>query len=204
MLLWSKPGQANKARVVSSVGFSTKKMLSLRPLVFLCVAAFVVDCWIATYPMDHSDCEEVTVPLCSGSDMKYNSTRLPNHIGYTDQGAIRRFTEQKELKNLVNTKCSADLMFFLCATLVPICVNNVQFAYPPMVRPCRNLCENVYQDCIASMRTLNFQWPTNLNCSDLPDHATGMCIGPTAFATTKPNAKATGKLKGKPISVAFS
>ena len=173
-------------------------MVLFRLLFLLCLATDAVECWNQFYPIDHPDCEAVAVPLCS--NMKYNLTRLPNHIGYTDQTAIRLFTEQKNLKNLVNTKCSPDLVFFLCTTLVPICVNSNQFAAPPMVRPCRDLCENVYNNCIASMQTLNFKWPTNLNCSDLPYHATGMCIRPRSFFATKPNPKAATRLKGRPIS----
>lgn len=167
-------------------------MIAVRLFSTLCLGVLLVKSWVPTYPADYQSCQKITVPLCQGSGMKYNLTRLPNHIGHTDQAAIRHFTEQNELTYLVSTKCSSDLVFFLCATLVPICVNDRRFQTPPMAPPCRNLCEKVYNDCISSMRKRKFLWPRNLKCSGLPNHATGMCIEPNSFVTVKGAVKVRG------------
>ena len=53
----------------------------------------------------------------------------------------------------------------------------------PMVPPCRNLCESVYNECIQTIRMLNVSWPGMLNCSGLPDHDEGICIAPNAFVS---------------------
>ena len=75
-------------------------------------------------PIYHEDvCEAIRVPLCQSNVTKYSITRLPNIMGYMNQDPIIRFTEQQDFLDLIATNCSEHLVFFLCASLVPICVN---------------------------------------------------------------------------------
>ncbi|XP_028393723.1 secreted frizzled-related protein 3-like [Dendronephthya gigantea] len=152
--------------------------------------------WQTSYPYDRrAKCEKIVVPLCRTNESKYDQTRLPNFFAIPDQFNVQLFTEKPKIQELVKTKCSEDLVFFLCSVLLPICISE---SSSTMVPPCRSLCENVYRDCIQSITRLNFTWPGNLNCSGLPDHNEGICIAPNAFVgttTPMPTTPAPQQLK---------
>lgn len=160
--------------------------LHLFPTLFLCASAS--SGWPTTYPYEsQTKCEKITVPLCRTNESKYDQTRLPNFISFTNQARIKYFTQQTQLQELVKTRCSRDLVFFLCSVLTPICISDANAGdsgrADPMVPPCRSLCKRVYNDCIQSIQKLNFSWPGSLNCSGLPDHNEGVCITPAAFVS---------------------
>lgn len=148
--------------------------------------------WSKCYPPYLPNCQKITVPLCRGNTSKYDRTRLPNFFGYSSQYQVQLFTEQSIIQTLVNNKCSRDIVFFLCAVLLPICVNPNDKDDPscrPIIPPCRSLCEIIYNDCAPSLRRFNETWPVQLNCSSLPYRNEGMCIDPTAFVSTKKGKK---------------
>ena len=179
-------------------------MVTLWLLLPLISCVVVADAWPTTYPYDSkTKCQKITVPLCSGNASKYDQTRLPNFISFTNQRQVELFTKQTQIQELVKTKCSKDVVFFLCSVLLPICISESKGTdgkmISPMVPPCRSLCENVYNDCIQSIRMLNFSWPGKLNCSGLPDHNEGICISPDAFVRSTP-IPAPYKLTGQCIS----
>ena len=166
-----------------------RKMMSIfcRVVHLLLVSVLAVNAWTTPlwYPPDSQmKCQIITVPMCRTNTSKYDKTRLPNFLGFTNQDQVQNFTENKQMQKLVQTKCSKDIVFFLCSVMVPICIPE-SFMKDVMVPPCRSLCQNVYSDCIQSIKRLNATWPGNLNCSGLPDHNEGMCITPNAFVTPK-------------------
>lgn len=178
-------------------------MVLLWLLFFTLTNGYVVTAWRTSYE-NHLKCQNITVPACLTKDSKYNKTRLPNFIGQTNQLEVKIFTELTWVQELIKTKCSKDLVFFLCSTVLPICVERAigdgkrknQMAMA-MFPPCRSLCESVYNDCLDSMKKVNFSWPGKFNCSKLPDHVNGMCITPDAFvSSTRTPSKTKLKLKG--------
>ncbi len=174
-------------------------MVILWLLYLSCIPA--VHAWLTFYPYDtQTKCQKITVPICRTNSSKYDQTRLPNFISQTNQTQVKKFMEQIQIQELVKTKCSQDLVFFMCSVLLPICIPDSKGTdgkiISPMVPPCRSLCENVYNDCIQSIRMLNFTWPYEFNCSGLLDHNEGMCITPDAFVSTTPTP-APYKLKGQ-------
>jgi len=75
------------------------------------------------------------------------------------------------------TKCSDDLLFFICMSYQPICFEN----YDQVIPPCRSVCEHVRDGCLPIINSYGFNWPQELNCEALPDHKTGVCIKPSAI-----------------------
>ena len=146
----------------------------------------VVDGWAEIHTKDK--CQKIVVPLCQTNASKYDQTRLPNFIKFTNQMQVKTLTDRKELQDLVKTKCSKDFVFFVCSVLLPICITDSEEAniQNMIIPPCRSLCENVYNDCIQSIEKLNITWPSYLNCSGLLDHDEGVCITPDAFVTPTP------------------
>ena len=146
-----------------------------------------MDAWQTTPRLDKMKCQKITVPMCRTNSWKYDQTRLPNLIGFTTQTQVDIFTKKTQMPELVKTKCSRDLVFFLCSVLLPICISNWECTHTeimhPLVPPCRSVCESVYNDCIQTIRMLNVSWPGMLNCSGLPDHDEGICIAPNAFVS---------------------
>jgi hypothetical protein len=175
-------------------------------VLYLLACMVGVSAWPTNYRYDkETKCEKIAVPMCRTNSSKYDQTRLPNFIGFTNQSQVKIFTRQTEMQELVKTKCSKDLVFFLCSVLLPICISDWEGAngeiIRPMVPPCRSLCESVYTDCIQSIKMLNVSWPEMLNCSRLPDHDEGICIAPNAFVTTTISSASSPapshKLKGE-------
>ena len=106
---------------------------------------------------------------------------------FHDSNPSGHLPNKTQMQELVKTKCSRDLVFFLCSVLLPICISDWEGTHTeiihPMVPPCRSVCESVYNDCIQTIRNLNVGWPGMLNCSGLPDHDEGICIAPNAFVS---------------------
>ena len=164
----------------------------------LCIRG--MDAWQTAPRLDKMKCQKITVPMCRTNSSKYDQTRLPNFIGFTNQTQVDIFTRKTQMQELVKTKCSKDLVFFLCSVLLPICISDWEGTHTeimqPMVPPCRSVCESVYNDCIQTIRMLNVSWPGMLNCSGLPDHDEGICIAPNAFVSVTATP-APYKLKGQ-------
>jgi hypothetical protein len=60
---------------------------------------------------------------------------------------------------LIKINCSPDLKLFLCSLYAPLCTI-LDFPIPP----CRSLCESA-RNCEKIMRTFDFMWPENLECT---------------------------------------
>ncbi|MBN3289860.1 SFRP4 protein, partial [Polypterus senegalus] len=116
--------------------------------------------------------------------MPWNITRMPNHLHHsTQENAILAIEQYEEL---VNTECSTDLRFFLCAVYAPICT--IEFMHDP-IKPCKSLCQRARDGCEPIMRQYNHSWPESLACDDLPVYERGVCISPEAIVTELPEGK---------------
>uniref|UniRef100_A0A182SHB3 FZ domain-containing protein n=1 Tax=Anopheles maculatus TaxID=74869 RepID=A0A182SHB3_9DIPT len=136
---------------------------------------------------EHSRCEPITIPFCAG--IPYNSTKMPNRFGHTRQEEAA--LEVHQYVPLVKIDCSPDLKFFLCVLYAPICT----FLAEPLP-PCRCLCESA-RACESIMKTFNFAWPENLECSQFPENIEGnLCVSknkssePTPIPTSASSAAA--------------
>ncbi|CAD5125080.1 DgyrCDS13321 [Dimorphilus gyrociliatus] len=119
-----------------------------------------------SFSSKYRKCERITINDCK--NVGYNYTLMPNVFGHTAQSE----TENAFVMHLVRmTKQSTSLChdhakFFLCAVVVPMCSD----AYPPkpmVVRPCRELCEEVKKDCETTLKVFGVIWPAAIRCEDL-------------------------------------
>ncbi|XP_029721143.2 frizzled-like [Aedes albopictus] len=135
----------------------------------------------------HNRCEPITIPFCT--DIQYNKTIMPNLLGHAKQEEAA--LEVHQFIPLVKIDCSPDLKFFLCSLYAPVCTI---LNYP--IPPCRSLCESA-RVCESIMRTFDFQWPENLECTKFPVDGKELCVSqnnssestpipPSAVYTTKP------------------
>lgn len=125
----------------------------------------------------HNRCEPITISICK--NIPYNMTIMPNLIGHTKQEEAGM--EVHQFAPLVKIGCSADLQLFLCLLYVPVCT-----ILERPIPPCRSLCESA-RVCETLMKTYNFNWPENLECSKFPVHGgENLCVAEntTASAST--------------------
>ncbi|XP_017068267.1 frizzled isoform X3 [Drosophila eugracilis] len=137
----------------------------------------------------HNRCEPITISICK--NIPYNMTIMPNLIGHTKQEEAG--LEVHQFAPLVKIGCSDDLQLFLCSLYVPVCTI-LEIPIPP----CRSLCESA-RVCEKLMKTYNFNWPENLECSKFPVHGgEHLCVAEnttssasTAATPTRSVAKVT-------------
>ncbi|XP_053667999.1 frizzled [Anopheles marshallii] len=125
----------------------------------------------------HNRCEPITIPFCAG--IPYNRTIMPNRFGHTKQEEAA--LEVHQYVPLVKIDCSPDLKFFLCLLYAPVCT-----ILPYPLPPCRSLCESA-RACETIMKTFNFPWPENLECSQFPENSDGnLCVSKDNSSETTP------------------
>uniref|UniRef100_A0A182PU56 FZ domain-containing protein n=1 Tax=Anopheles epiroticus TaxID=199890 RepID=A0A182PU56_9DIPT len=134
----------------------------------------------------HNRCEPITIPFCAG--IPYNRTIMPNRFGHTKQEEAA--LEVHQYVPLVKIDCSPDLKFFLCLLYAPVCTI-LSFPIPP----CRSLCESA-RACENIMKTFNFPWPENLECSQFPEY------GGEELCVSKHNASETTPIPTSPAAAA--
>lgn len=105
-------------------------------------------------------CVEITVPMCRG--IGYNMTSFPNQFNHQTQEEAG--LEAHQFWPLVEINCSPDLKFFLCSVYTPICLPD----YQKPLSACRAVCERAKSGCAPLMRQYGFEWPANLDCTNLP------------------------------------
>ena len=123
----------------------------------------------------HNRCEPITISICK--NIPYNMTIMPNLIGHTKQEEAG--LEVHQFAPLVKIGCSPDLQLFLCSLYVPVCTILEQ-----PIPPCRSLCESA-RICETLMKTYNFNWPENLECSKFPIHGgEALCVAENTTSST--------------------
>ena len=124
--------------------------------------------------------------LCQ--NIQYNRTIFPNLLGHTRQEEAA--LEVHQFIPLIKIECSPDLKLFLCSLYAPLCTI---LDYP--IPPCRSLCESA-RNCEKIMKTFDFMWPENLECSKFPEDGTEeLCISNNASTKSDQNSFST------PVSV---
>ena len=107
-------------------------------------------------------CEPIIdVRVCA--NIGYRNTTFPNYANQTslDQANVQLET----FIPLINTECSNAIVYLLCAVYVPFC--DVDF--PEIrVKPCKNLCEYVREDCEYQLLQSGQVWPPSLECNGYP------------------------------------
>ena len=130
-------------------------------------------------------CNPLELTACS--QLGYNRTQYSPHLYLSS-----RRTDVLEYFGLLRlTRCSKDLLFFICMTYQPICFEGYHQAIPP----CRSVCESVRDGCLDTITKYGFLWPEELRCEKLPDHQTGVCIKPSAIIKNQSKLKSTSHLQ---------
>ena len=105
-------------------------------------------------------CEPLAVKICQ--DFGYSKTFFPNFLHHGTQQCAER--ELREFTHLIRTRCSKDLLFYLCTMYAPICSSILRRP----ILPCRSLCESAKNGCEQIMRRFHVPWPKTLSCDKLP------------------------------------
>ena len=118
-------------------------------------------------PTSKKQCEKIKIPLCQ--NFGYNLTSMPNMFNHTQEEAA---LEIQQFLPLVKTKCSPELMFFLCSMYAPKCQPNSKDEVPP----CRSTCRRARKGCAPLMRQNGFSWPERMRCRNFPrDRGDRLC-----------------------------
>jgi len=114
-----------------------------------------------SFYVDDVRCEKIEIERCQ--NLGYNFTKMPNVLNQT-----RQVVAEMELNTfvpLIETNCSKQVLFFLCAVYVPMC--NERIPKKPIL-PCENMCRAVEERCEGIMISFGFKWPEALRCSRFP------------------------------------
>ena len=127
---------------------------------------------ISTPPPPHTDSRPCT-PLNSNSlchHFGYTAISLPNNRGHKNQ---QKAEEELALFSFfVKLNCSLLMEQFLCLYYLPPCSPVLPSIQLP---PCKELCQQVREDCIVKLNRVALQWPHHMDCAHLPSHANHSC-----------------------------
>ena len=109
-------------------------------------------------------CEPLTNPdlLNMCSNIPFNQTRYPNFMKQRNQQEAA--SDAILYSPLLRINCSPVLKLFLCTLYAPPCIEN----YTAIVKPCRELCEQVRLGCYHIVKSFHVEWPEYFNCQKFP------------------------------------
>lgn len=117
-------------------------------------------------------CQSFSTDNLYCKNVNYNQTFFPHRILESER--IRTQAEaERELNKpgslitfLRDSNCHKSIQYFICLYYFPICSEN--FQYP--IYPCRDLCDNIKNTCLQSLKgTISAdQWP--FDCNKLPKY----------------------------------
>ena len=119
-------------------------------------------------------CQPLTIPMCKR--LGYNSTSAKSNM-YSNR--LTGGDVQKYLSYFENEICFEDLVFFVCALFNPICFENHDIP----ILPCKSACRSAKKECQGTLDRFHRNWPLKLECDDLPDYKTGICITRRSIVT---------------------
>ena len=107
--------------------------------------------------------------------MDYNMISYPTKNGLETQA--QAFQQLVDFRPLILVNCSGASLLFLCSYYAPVCFTIGQTLI--QLDPCRNLCEEVYNNCLSLFQEQGLAWPEHLNCSNFPTKSNqSLCFGP--------------------------
>lgn len=106
-------------------------------------------------------CQAIDIDKCK--NLGYNLTRMPNSFGQERQIDAKMGLDS--FLPLVETNCSNQLAFFLCAVHFPMCNERVRIG---PILPCQSMCKAVENRCRNVLVSFGYDWPSSLNCSQFP------------------------------------
>lgn len=126
-----------------------------------------------------SQCRSMPYPACATMPWKRTSSPLS--------------TQEFDQKywSLLDSRCNPYLPHLLCSVVAPPCDNVTSL-------PCRDVCEDVKNDCERSLQQHNLAWPPELSCHLFPQKIrTGTGATCLSKKTLKKNSKHSKGGKGK-------
>lgn len=113
-------------------------------------------------------CEPIQIGFCA--DMAYQSTRMPNFFGDTNQ--IEALARSRHYQTLATSKCSPHVRAYVCELLTPVCLEHSQEAMKRFeIYPCRSFCRRVQLECEEELARLNEQLFSEGSMTLLPGFA---------------------------------
>lgn len=132
--------------------------------------------------------------VCASLQDAYNYTSFPNLNNDDTLDTVIPLIGP--FSNYINSGCSSFILELLCSFYIPPCIvapTNTDLVFK--LQPCRNICEDVYDNCIDLFIEENKEWPAQFNCSSFPDN---LCFGPqpvepvsSIIASSTPSISAT-------------
>ncbi|XP_065887141.1 frizzled-2-like [Dysidea avara] len=147
----------------------------LIPLLLVCIGCQQGYCQTVTPVDEIPECRPHVLSQCA--TLNYTTT-FPNLRGQSNPTDIENEFLQFEI--LFRYNCSNALLILLCSVYAPFCGATSANSTPVVLEPCRNLCQHVFEGCIAVFREFQYPWPTQLECERFPDRSNSeLCFGPT-------------------------
>lgn len=145
-------------------------MSLLSSLVFASIVACALSNDILTVTPPPDSCsgpfDPAATQYCSVLEpylMNNSLIALPNERGHQNQAEVN--SELTAYAPLIRISCSGAILEFLCSYYLPLCFEVPQAAQIVRLKPCRSLCEEVYDNCADDLEINGYPWPEHLNCS---------------------------------------
>ena len=145
--------------------------IAILVVILLCAVWKETTCQTVIPINDDLVCQPHVLTQCAG--LNYNTT-FPNLRGQSSPDDIENEFLQFEI--LFRYNCSNALLVLLCSVYAPACLNGSD-GKPVLLKPCRNLCEHVFNGCIPVFQEFQYPWPDHLQCDSFPNK-TDLCFGP--------------------------
>ena len=137
-------------------------------------------CQIVPPVTDDVVCQPHFLKQCQS--LNYTTT-LPNLRGQTIPSVIEE--EFLHFEGLFRFNCSNALLVLLCSIYAPFCAFDSTSNHSVVLKPCRNLCNHVYDGCIGVFNEYQYQWPEILTCEKFPQYGKEVCFGTVEPADIK-------------------
>ena len=160
---------------MQALNFDSQVMCNVVVLVLLVLISWKEASCSTVIPINEQPkCQQHVLTQCSG--LNY-STALRNFRGQSNPTDIENEFLQFEI--LFRYNCSNALLVLLCSVYAPICISDHD-GKSVILKPCRNLCEHVYDGCTLIFQEFNYPWPVFLECSKFPSRndSDEPCFGP--------------------------
>ena len=116
-----------------------------------------------------------------------NYTHFPNLLGHATQEEASAVLDQTV--NITEVLLEPDCNYFVCLLFFPVCSPG-KFT---QINPCRSFCTCVYDNCLQTLNSVNnWTWFDSLNCNQLPDSGSEICISPNDPCATPPSSTPSG------------